>query len=198
MNEFESAGYFELIICKGTRSCPHQNCMTLFPITFLFVLITLCFCRSLIFNTFLAMQLKIQELLEKKILSYFAIVVVLIPKLWFASFWRKNLFILKQHEVACSRLGVSLWRNCAVKLARLYIQSRVSGHKIWLHSRIKSLSAGSVPVIFNWLFKAVTVELLNQYNRILKVCATFHTLRTIIQLVMRPHILESAWLTRLL
>ena len=43
-------------------------------------------------------------------------------------------------------------RECrATELARLYVQTRVSGHKNWLYSCITSLSAGSVPVIFSSL-----------------------------------------------
>ena len=47
--------------------------------------------------------------------------------------------------------GVSSRECRAAELARLYVQTRVSGHKIWLHSRITSLSAGSVPVVFSSL-----------------------------------------------
>ena len=60
-------------------------------------------------------------------------------------------FIVKQHQLTCSLLGVSSRECRAAEIARLYVQKRVSGHKIWLPSPIISLSAGSIPVIFSSL-----------------------------------------------
>ena len=65
---------------------------------------------------------------------------------------KKNFFILKQHQLACSLLRVCSRECRAAELARLYVQSRVSGNKIRLPSRITSLSAASVPVIFSSLY----------------------------------------------
>ena len=67
-------------------------------------------------------------------------------------FWRKNLpYIVKWHQLACSLFGVSSRECRAAELAKRYVQTRVSGYKIWVYSRITSLSAASVPVIFSSL-----------------------------------------------
>ena len=57
------------------------------------------------------------------------------------------LFIMKQLQLANCSLELACGEFCAAKLARLYVQTRVSGHKILLCSRITSLTAVSVPVI---------------------------------------------------